>query len=85
MPLRLLAFTLLPVVIWASLGLWGLAARAALLDDSQPVPLTRALVFQAIACGPIAFFVNWRRSARRIARRARKYPQECEGAESEPS
>ncbi len=83
--MRLIAFTLLPVLVWASLGLWGLATRAALLDESRPIPLTRPLVFQAIACGPLAFFINWRRASRRIARRARQYPSELEGSEPERS
>lgn len=63
----------LPIVIWGSLGLWGLSIRTAVSDDRQGIPLTRGLVFQAIACGPLSFLVNWRKAARRIATRERKY------------
>ena len=68
----LLFNVLLPVFVWGSLGLWGLAVHALLGARRGPVPLTPTVVFRAIACGPIAFFLNWRKAARGDANRARK-------------
>ncbi len=76
MPRTLLVSVLLPVFIWGSLGLWGLALHALLGARRGPLPLTPALVFRAMACGPLAFFLNWRKIARSDATRARKHGSE---------
>lgn len=72
----LLLNVLLPLFIWGSLGLWGLATSALLGARRGPVVLTPAIVFRAIACGPVAFFLNWRKTIRSDATRARKYGSE---------
>ena len=74
---RVLLFQiLLPIFAWGSLGLWGLAVSALLRARRGPVVLTPGLIFRAIACGPISFFINWRKALRSDATRARKLGQE---------
>jgi hypothetical protein len=74
--LRLLLQILIPVFLWGSLGLWGLAASALLRSHEDPLVLTPGIVFRAIACGPVAFFVNWRKALRSDETRVRKHGQE---------
>ncbi len=64
---------LIPILVWGSLGLWGLALSALLRARQGPLPLTPGIVFRAIACGPLSFFINWRKAFRSDATRARKY------------
>jgi hypothetical protein len=73
---RLLLEILIPVFAWGSLGLWGLAFCTLLRGRDSPLVLTPGLVFRAIACGPIAFFINWRKAMRSDATRERKRGQE---------
>lgn len=72
----LLVSVLLPVIVWGSLGLWGLALSALLGARQGPLALTPAVVFRAISCGPISFFLNWRKAIRSDATRARKHGSE---------
>jgi hypothetical protein len=74
--LRTLFQILIPVFVWGSLGLWGLALSALLRSREDLVVLTPGIVFRAIACGPIAFFVNWRKALRSDETRVRKHGQE---------
>jgi len=68
---------LTPIFLWGSLGLWGLALSALLgARKGPPLVLTQGLVFRAIACGPIAFFIDWRKAFRSDATRLRKHGQE---------
>lgn len=64
---------LIPILVWGSLGLWGLAFSALLRSRRGPIPLTPTVVFRAIACGPLSFFLDWRKATRSDATRARKY------------
>ena len=64
---------LLPILVWGSLGLWGLALHALLRSRQGPLPLTPAIVFRALALGPLSFLVNWRKALRSDATRARKH------------
>lgn len=74
---RTMIQVLIPIFVWGSLGLWGLALGALLgARKGPPLILTPGIVFRAIACGPIAFFINWRKAFRSDATRARKLGQE---------
>lgn len=72
----LLINVLLPVFIWGSLGLWGLVFHAVVGSRRGPYVLTPGIAWRAIASGPFAFFVNWRKAIKADANRARKYGAE---------
>ena len=74
--LRNSLIVLIPILVWGSLGLWGLVVSALIRSRQGPVVLTRATIFRAIACGPISFFLNWRKAQRRDATHERKYGAE---------
>ena len=69
----LLINVLLPLFVWGSLGLWGLAFHAVIGARKGPFAVTPAIVWRAIASGPFAFFVSWRKVLKADATRARKY------------
>ncbi len=74
--LRTTLTVLIPILVWGSLGLWGLAVSAMIRSRQGPVVLTPATIFRAIACGPISFFLNWRKAQRSDATRHRKHGAE---------
>lgn len=73
---RLLLQILVPIFVWGSLGLWGLAFSTIARRRGEPLILTPGVVFRALACGPLAFFINWRKAMRSDATRTRKLGQE---------